>query len=53
VPIPQGLDLDQPINPNLNNLLRAVESASFDKPEQDEFEVYYHQQQPPIAVQLE
>jgi AP-3 complex subunit delta-1 len=50
VPIPQGLDLDQPINPNLNNLLRAVESASFDKPEQDEFEVYYHQQQPPIAI---
>jgi AP-3 complex subunit delta len=50
VPIPQGLDLDQPINANLNNLLRAVESASFDEPEQDEFEVYYHQQQPPIAI---
>jgi AP-3 complex subunit delta-1 len=50
VPIPQGLDLDQSINANLNNLLRAVESASFDEPEQDEFEVYYHQQQPLIAV---
>jgi AP-3 complex subunit delta-1 len=50
VPVPQGLDLDRPINANLNNLLRAVESASFDEPEQDEFEVYYHQQQKPIAI---
>jgi AP-3 complex subunit delta-1 len=50
VPIPHGFDLDQPINANLNNLLRAVESASFDEPDQDEFEVYYHQQQPPIAI---
>jgi AP-3 complex subunit delta-1 len=50
VPIPNGLDLDQPINANLNNLLRAVDSASFDEPDQDDFEVYYHQQQPPIAI---
>jgi AP-3 complex subunit delta-1 len=50
VPIPRGLDLDQPINANLNNLLRVVESAPFDEPDQDEFEVYYHQQLPPIAI---
>ncbi|TVY58118.1 AP-3 complex subunit delta-1 [Lachnellula cervina] len=48
VPIPNGLDLDQPINLNLNNLLRAVESASFDEPDQDEFETYYHQAPPPV-----
>lgn len=48
VPIPNGLDLDQPINLNLNNLLRAVESASFDVPDQDEFETYYHQAPPPV-----
>ncbi|TVY23851.1 AP-3 complex subunit delta-1 [Lachnellula hyalina] len=48
VPIPNGLDLDQPINLNLNNLLRAVESASFDEPDQDEFESYYHQAPLPV-----
>ena len=42
VPLPAGLDLDQPINPNLNNLLRAADSASFQDPDEDEFEVYYH-----------
>ncbi|CZT47489.1 related to APL5-AP-3 complex subunit, gamma-adaptin, 107 KD [Rhynchosporium secalis] len=46
VPIPSNLDLDQPINPNLNNLLRAVESAVFDQHDEDEFEVYYHQPPP-------
>ncbi|TVY60684.1 AP-3 complex subunit delta [Lachnellula suecica] len=48
VPVPAGLDLDQPINLNLSNLLRAVESASFDEPDQDEFETYYHQAPLPI-----
>ncbi|KAJ5035407.1 uncharacterized protein L3040_007876 [Drepanopeziza brunnea f. sp. 'multigermtubi'] len=46
VPIPSALDLDQPINPNLSNLLRAVESAVFDESSSDEFEVYYHQAPP-------
>ncbi|CAL3963203.1 unnamed protein product [Diplocarpon coronariae] len=46
VPIPSALDLNQPINPNLSNLLRAVESAVFDQPDSDEFEVYYHQPPP-------
>lgn len=48
VPIPNGLDLDQPINLNLNNLLRAVETSSFNEPDQDEFETYYHKAPPPI-----
>jgi len=43
VPMPLGIDLDQPINVNLNNLLRAVESSTFDEPDEDEFETYYHQ----------
>lgn len=46
VPIPTGLDLDQPINANLNNLLKAIESAPFAEPDDDEFEVYYHQPAP-------
>ncbi|KAG0645248.1 Delta-adaptin [Hyphodiscus hymeniophilus] len=46
VPMPAGLDLDQPINENLSNLLRAVDYSSFDGPEEDEFETYYHQPPP-------
>ncbi|KAK0109561.1 AP-3 complex subunit delta [Cadophora gregata] len=46
VPVPSNLDLDQPINPNLSNLLRAVESAAFDAGDDDEFEAYYHQAPP-------
>jgi AP-3 complex subunit delta-1 len=44
------LDLDQPINPNLSNLLREVELASFSEPDQDEFEAYYHRPQQPSAA---
>ena len=50
VPIPSSFDLDQPINANLSNLLRAVELASFDEPDEDEFEVYYHQQPAPTKI---
>ena len=46
VPIPTALDLDQPINANLSNLLRAVEYSSFDGPDEDEFETYYHKPPP-------
>lgn len=46
VPIPPTLDLDQPINANLNNLLRTVESSSFDEQDEGEFETYYYYQQP-------
>jgi len=50
VPIPSTLDLDQPINANLSNLLRAVDFSSFDEPDEDEFEAYYHQKPPAAAV---
>lgn len=42
VPVPSGLDLDQPINANLSYLLRAVESFTSDEPDEDEFAAYYH-----------
>ena len=45
VPIPSMLDLDQPINENLSNLLRAADSLSLGEPEADEFESYYHKPQ--------
>ncbi|KAE8442452.1 hypothetical protein EG329_003353 [Mollisiaceae sp. DMI_Dod_QoI] len=47
VPVPPTLDLDQPINANLNNLLRAVEFSTFDEVDEDEFEVYYHRPEQP------
>jgi AP-3 complex subunit delta-1 len=50
VPIPSTLDLDQPINANLSNLLRAVNFSSFDEPDDDEFESYYHQKPPAAAA---
>ncbi|RAL60983.1 hypothetical protein DID88_010079 [Monilinia fructigena] len=50
VPVPSNLDLDQPINPNLHKLLRNVDTISFDEPENDEFEVYYHQKAEPISI---
>lgn len=53
VPIPSGLDLDQPININLSNLLRAVENSSFDDPDQDEFETYYYKLPPPSVTTAE
>jgi AP-3 complex subunit delta-1 len=49
VPVPTDLDLDQPINANLSDLLRAAEHSALDGPEEDEFETYYHQL-PPQAV---
>lgn len=47
VPITPTLDLDQPINANLSNLLRQVELESVEEPDQDEFETYYHRPPPP------
>ncbi|KAI0119210.1 Adaptor protein complex AP-3 delta subunit [Daldinia grandis] len=43
VPLPEGLDLDEPINPNLNFLLASADSISIPVEESDEFESYYYQ----------
>jgi AP-3 complex subunit delta-1 len=48
VPMPHGLDLDAPINANLNQLLRAVDTALFDEPLGDDSETYYHRAPPSV-----
>lgn len=50
VPLPDGLDLDEPIHPNLINLLAAGDTIALGADEEDEFEVYYHQKPPPTKV---
>lgn len=50
VPLPDGLDLDEPIHPNLINLLAAGDTILLGAEEEDEFEVYYHQKPPPAKV---
>ncbi|KAF2749483.1 AP-3 complex subunit delta [Sporormia fimetaria CBS 119925] len=46
VPIPDGLDLDTPINPNLNTLLAEAEQEGF---ESDEDDVYAAYSEPPAS----
>jgi AP-3 complex subunit delta len=51
VPIPTALDLDQPINSRLNELLQAVDASVFSGADHDEIEAYYHH--PPVAAYVE
>lgn len=51
VPLPVALDLDQPINSRLNELLQAVDAGVMDEADQDEFVAYYYEQ--PIATHVE
>ncbi|KAI1765542.1 Adaptor protein complex AP-3 delta subunit [Hypoxylon sp. FL1150] len=53
VPLPDGLDLDEPINPNLNSLLASAESISIPVDETDEFDSYYYQRPPAISIASE
>ncbi|GAW12652.1 hypothetical protein ANO14919_020220 [Xylariales sp. No.14919] len=53
VPFPEGLDLDEPINPNLDFLLASSESPSFSTNEADEFDTYYHQRPPATSIASE
>ncbi|OAA45270.1 AP-3 complex subunit delta [Beauveria brongniartii RCEF 3172] len=50
VPIPDGLDLDEPIHSNLNHLLARADVVTLDTDDSDEFEVYYHQRPAPTSV---
>ncbi|KAI0123107.1 adaptin N terminal region-domain-containing protein [Xylariales sp. AK1849] len=50
VPFPDGLDLDEPINPNLNSLLAHADSISTPAEEADEFEIYYNSRPPPASI---
>lgn len=53
VPFPDGLDLDEPINPNLNYLLASAESITIPADEVDEFEIYYNKRPAPTAIASE
>ncbi|KAI5862818.1 Adaptor protein complex AP-3 delta subunit [Durotheca rogersii] len=53
VPLPQELDLDEPINPNLNSLLASAESMSIPVSEEDEFGSYYYQRPPATSIASE
>lgn len=52
VPLPEGLDLDEPINPNLNHLL-ASDTILMPADEVDEFDTYYYQRPPPMSISSE
>jgi AP-3 complex subunit delta-1 len=50
VPIPEGLDLDEPIHPNLTSLLAQADSLMLPMTDDDEFEVYYNQKPQPTSI---
>ncbi|CAD6503208.1 BgTH12-02876 [Blumeria graminis f. sp. triticale] len=48
VPLPDGLDLDQIINPNLVNLLNTAELETSEEPTQKNFDNFYHHPEIPF-----
>lgn len=50
VPLPEGLDLDEPIHGNLGRLLSQTDIVTLQSDEADDFEVYYHQRPPPSSL---
>lgn len=50
VPVPDGLDLDEPIHANLARLLSEADLVTLAADDSDEFEVYYHQRPPPTSI---
>lgn len=50
VPPPDGLDLEEPIHPNLNHLLSRADQVTIDINDEDDFEVYYHQRPAPTSI---
>ncbi|KAF5231401.1 hypothetical protein FANTH_13447 [Fusarium anthophilum] len=50
VPVPVGLDLDEPIHANLAKLLSKADSIALATDDSDEFETYYHQKPPPTSI---
>ncbi|KAM4055937.1 AP-3 complex subunit delta [Hirsutella rhossiliensis] len=50
VPKPEGLDLDEPIHPDLNRLLARADVITLQSDEMDEFETYYNQRPPPSSI---
>ena len=50
VPIPEDLDLDTPINPELPSILQASQTADLDDDGDDAFHSFYHDREPVQAV---
>lgn len=50
VPLPEGLDLEEPIHDNLNHLLSQAGNITLDSDDNDDFEVYYHQRPAPTSI---
>ncbi|GAB1314069.1 AP-3 complex subunit delta [Madurella fahalii] len=50
VPMPEGLDLDEPIHHNLHSLLAQADSLMLPTQGDDEFEAYYNQKLPPTSI---
>ncbi|KAG5996505.1 hypothetical protein E4U43_002840 [Claviceps pusilla] len=50
VPVPDGLDLDEAIHPNLSHLLSAADLVTLEPEESDDFQVYYNQRPAPTAI---
>ncbi|KAK1760638.1 adaptin N terminal region-domain-containing protein [Echria macrotheca] len=53
VPMPEGLDLDEPIHPNLNSLLAQADSLMLPVQEDDDFAEYYTQKPPATSISSE
>jgi len=53
VPIPAGLDLDEPIHPNINGLLAQADSLMLPVQDEDEFDAYYNQKPPATSISSE
>jgi len=50
VPLPGGLDLDEPIHPNLAKLLDEASLFGLPQGEDDDLEDYYHQRPPAASI---
>ncbi|KAK3402738.1 adaptin N terminal region-domain-containing protein [Sordaria brevicollis] len=53
VPMPEGLDLDEPIHPNLGSLLAQADSLMLPVQEDDEFAAYYNEKAAPTSISSE
>ena len=53
VPVPEGLDLDEPIHPNLGALLATADHISLEADETDEFDAHYHRHPEPPGMTSE
>ncbi|KAK4122313.1 Adaptor protein complex AP-3 delta subunit [Parathielavia appendiculata] len=53
VPVPDDLDLDEPIHPNLNSLLAQADSLMLPVQGDDEFEAYYNEKPPATSMSSE